>query len=230
MAKGLNRDAAARLVEARARQPFRSVADMARRATLSRRDLEILAGADALRSLAGHRHHGAWAATGVEPPLALERAAGAPAPGGGPAVLLRRPTEGEEIVADYAAAGLSLRRHPLELLRPRLARDGIVPAAEVYTRAHGEQVRTAGLVICRQCPSSASGVIFATLEDETGNVQVIVWPALAERQRRPLLGARLLGVTGEVQRDGEVLHVIAARLHDHSRLLGGLLARSRDFR
>jgi len=230
MVRGLNRDAATRLVAARAAAPFRGVADMARRAALSRRDLETLAGADALARLAGHRHRGAWSATGVETPLAIERAAGAGAPGCEPAVLLRRPAEGEDIVADYAATGLTLRRHPLELLRPRLARDGILSAADVYACAHGTAVRTAGLVICRQCPSSASGVIFATLEDETGNVQVIVWPSLAERQRRALLGARLLGVSGEVQRDGDVLHVIAGRLHDHSRLLGGLLARSRDFR
>jgi error-prone DNA polymerase len=94
---------------------------------------------------------------------------------------------------------------------------------------HGSRARTAGLVITRQRPSSASGVIFVTLEDETGHTNVIVWRALAERERSILLGSRLLGVAGEVQREGEVLHIIARRLTDHSALLGRLTVRARDF-
>jgi error-prone DNA polymerase len=148
----------------------------------------------------------------------------------GPAIpLLRPPTEGENIVADYASLGLTLRRHPLAVIRDLLDRRGLLSAQAVWDTAHAETVRTAGLVVCRQCPSSSSGVIFATLEDETGNSQVIVWPRLAERQRRVLLTARLLGVTGTVQREGEVLHVIASGLQDYSGLLGRLVTRSRDF-
>ncbi len=143
--------------------------------------------------------------------------------------LLRPPTEGENIVHDYSHLGLTLRRHPVALLRPRLRQMGLLSAEEVFKITHGEKVRTAGLVICRQCPSSASGVIFMTLEDETGMLQVIVWPSLMEKQRRVLLGARLMEVAGEVQREGEVLHVIADRLRDHTPLLGKLLIRSRDF-
>jgi error-prone DNA polymerase len=140
------------------------------------------------------------------------------------------PTEGQEIVADYASLGLSLRRHPLALLRGHLHRRGLLPAAEVLQRGHGQRVRTGGLVITRQRPGSAHDVTFITLEDESGHVNLVVWKALAERQRAVMLGARLLGVYGEVQREGEVVHVIARRLYDHSALLGDLVASSRDFR
>jgi error-prone DNA polymerase len=140
------------------------------------------------------------------------------------------PTEGQEIVADYASLGLSLRRHPLALLRRQLHRRGLLPAAEVLQRDHGQRVRTGGLVITRQRPASAQDVTFITLEDESGHVNLVVWKALAERQRAIMLGARLLGVYGEVQREGAVVHVVARRLYDHSALLGDLAAPSRDFR
>lgn len=140
------------------------------------------------------------------------------------------PTEGQEIVADYASLGLSLRRHPLALLRGQLGRRGLLPAAEVLQRDHGQRVRTGGLVITRQRPASAQDVTFITLEDESGHINLVVWKALAERQRAVVIGGRLLGVYGEVQREGEVVHVIARRLYDHSALLGDLVAPSRDFR
>jgi error-prone DNA polymerase len=140
------------------------------------------------------------------------------------------PTEGQEIAADYASLGLSLRRHPLALLRRHLHRRGLLPAAEVLQRGHGQRVRTGGLVLTRQRPGSAHDVTFITLEDESGHINLVVWKALAERQRAVMLGARLLGVYGEVQREGEVVHVIARRLYDHSALLGDLVASSRDFR
>jgi error-prone DNA polymerase len=133
-------------------------------------------------------------------------------------------------VADYASLGLTLRRHPLALLRAKLAQQRVLSAAEVRAIPHGEMVRTAGLVICRQHPSSSNGVIFVTLEDETGQTNLIVWPGVATRQRRELLSASLLAVVGEVQREGEVQHVIARQLEDRSGLLGGLVTRSRDFR
>ncbi len=139
---------------------------------------------------------------------------------------LPAPGEGEDIVADYASLGLTLGRHPLALLRKRLQ---LMPAEALRERPHGSTARTAGLVTCRQRPDTASGVVFVTLEDETGTVNVVVWRDLVERQRRELLGARLLGVEGAIERDGEVVHLIARRLTDHSRLLGDLLARSRDF-
>jgi error-prone DNA polymerase len=125
--------------------------------------------------------------------------------------------------------GLTLGRHPLALLRPRLRDLGLIPAAAVQALAHGSRARAAGLVTCRQRPDTASGVIFVTLEDETGCLNVIVWRDLAERQRRELLGARLLAVDGRIERDGDVVHLMARRLADRSALLGGLLVPSRDF-
>ncbi|BAU47352.1 DNA polymerase [Sulfurifustis variabilis] len=224
--KGLTEAGARRLVAARVEAPFASVADLARRAGLDRRDLDALAAAGALRALSGHRHRARWAVAGVERPLPL--LAGAEIAEGVP--LLRPPTEAEDLVADYASLGLTLGRHPLALLRGELrARYRCLSAADLRAVPHGRRARTAGLVVCRQHPSSASGVIFITLEDETGQTNLIVWPGVVERQRREVLHARLLVVSGEVQREGEVLHLIAGRLEDRSALLGDLLARSRDF-
>lgn len=226
MVKDLSRAGGERLVTARGHSPYRDIDDLALRGELGRRDLEALAAAGALEGLSGHRHHARWAVAGVEPPLALRPDLRAEE--GRP--LLRRPSEGEDIVADYAHLGLTLRRHPMALLRGALAKRRYLSAVEVRDRSHGERVHTAGIVVCRQHPSSASGVIFVTLEDETGHTNVIVWPGLAQRERRALLQASLLTVTGEVQREGEVLHVVAKQLVDDSALLGRLIARSRDFR
>jgi error-prone DNA polymerase len=124
---------------------------------------------------------------------------------------------------------VGLGRHPLALLRPRLSSLGLLTAAAVHARTHGSRARVAGLVTCRQRPDTASGVIFVTLEDETGCVNVVVWHDLIERQRRELLGARLLAVDGRIERDGDVVHLIARQLTDRSVLLGRLLAPSRDF-
>ena len=143
--------------------------------------------------------------------------------------MLRPPTEGEDIVADYAALGLTLGRHPLALLRRRLTARGIVSAMELQTRSHGSQAYTAGLVICRQRPSSANGVVFVTLEDETGHINLIVWQRIAAQARRALLGAHLLAARGTIQRQDGVLHLVAQRLEDLSGWLGALAPRSRDF-
>ena len=138
--------------------------------------------------------------------------------------------EGEEIVFDYAAIGLTLRRHPLALLRAQLAAQRLQTAQELHDLPDGRLVRACGLVVTRQQPATAKGVIFVTLEDETGTVQVIVWKALRERQRETLLSARLLAVYGQWQRDGEVRHLIAQHLVDLTPLLGRLATESRDFR
>ena len=143
--------------------------------------------------------------------------------------LLKRPTEGKDIVADYRALGLTLGRHPLALLRERLRGLGLQSAAELRALPHGAHARSAGIVLLRQRPGSASGVTFVTLEDETGVVNLVVWKNIGERWRRPLLESRLLEAVGEVQREGEVLHLVVERLVDHSRLLGALLTESRDF-
>ena len=139
-------------------------------------------------------------------------------------------TEGETIVADYAHLGLTLQRHPLALLRSRLTRMKLMSSQDLKQAPNGKRIHTVGLVTCRQRPASASGVTFVTLEDEDGNSNIVVWRDLAEQQRRPLLGAQLLGVEGIVERKGEVVHVVAKRLIDHSRLLAGLRVNSHDFR
>ena len=140
-------------------------------------------------------------------------------------------------MADYQSLGFTLGRHPLALLRNHLGKLKIVKAENLCLLPHGSLARAAGLVTCRQRPDTASGVVFVTLEDESGCVNVVVWRSLLERQRRELLGARLLGVEGVIEREGRVVHLIARRLEDHSRLLvrlqggspGGLRLRSRDF-
>ena len=142
---------------------------------------------------------------------------------------LRAPTEGQDIVADYASLGLTLGRHPLALLRRRLQTMEMLEAAALQRCSHGSRVRVAGLVTCRQRPDTASGVVFLTMEDETGSINLVLWRRLVERQRREMLGARLLGVYGVVERDGSVVHLVARRLFDLSALLGPLAAPSRDF-
>ena len=224
--RGLGQAAAGRLVQVRTQASFADVADLARRARLSRRDLEVLASAGALEGLSGHRHRARWAVAGLDtsPPLLAQARQREAEP------LLRRPTEGEDIVADYASVGLTLGRHPLALLRAHLARRRYRTAETVHALATDTPVSIAGLVVCRQCPGSASGVVFVTLEDETGQTNVIVWPKLVAQQRREVLQAGLLGVVGKVQNESGVVHVTARRLVDESVLLGRLKTVSRDFR
>jgi error-prone DNA polymerase len=225
LTKGLAREAGARVVAARAVAPFASVQDLAERSKLDARELGTLASAGALATLASNRHRARWEVAGVERPSPVfERVRFAEA-----SPLLRRPTEGEDIAADYRHVGITLGNHPLKLLRTRLAAARVLTASEVAALEHGSSVRAAGLVITRQRPSSASGVTFVTLEDETGYLNLVVWERLAEQARKTLLGAALLGVFGTVQKEAGVLHVIAERLVDHSELLGKLVTRSRDF-
>jgi error-prone DNA polymerase len=226
LVQNLSRAGAERLRAARAARAFADVADLAERAALDRRDLEALASADALAALVGHRHRAVWQVSGVERHLPLLPAVTAAAEG---TPLLRAPREGQEIVADYGSLGLTLRRHPLALLRERLEQDGIVPAQALWGLGDGARVRTAGLVITRQRPGSAGGVTFVTMEDETGHVNIIVWERIAAAQRAPLLESSLLAVQGTVQRQGDVLHVIARRLENLSRLLGNLVVEARNF-
>ncbi|HVP09008.1 MAG TPA: error-prone DNA polymerase [Burkholderiales bacterium] len=224
MVGGLGEDAGRRIAACR---PSGSVAELAQRAALGRKELNSLAAAGALQSLAGHRRNARWAAAGAEsrPPMHAPVAERAPA--------FAEPGEAEEIAADYASLGLTLGRHPLALLRTHLRSLKMANADEISLLPHGSQVRTAGLVTCRQRPGTATGVVFVTLEDESGCVNVIVWSRLFERYRRELLGARLLGVEGTLESSQGVVHLIARRCTDHSawlgRLLGPLEVRSHDF-
>ncbi len=225
MVKGLSQQTMENLINARQQKQFSDMADLATRAKLNSGDLQALAAADAFKQLAGDRHNAQWQVSGVEQPLPLLAGVDQPEP----AVMLPKPKEGQNIVADYASHGLSLRRHPLALLRPRLQQGRVSSAEQLWSIRNGAIARVAGLVIGRQRPGTASGVIFVTLEDETGQANIVVWPKVAEAQRKPLLQSRLLKVTGTVQQEDGVLHLIAGRLEDLSEWLGGLQTRSRDF-
>ncbi len=226
LVKHLSEEGARRLLAARMAHPFENLEDLAGRAALDRRDLEALAAGDALARLSGHRYRAVWQVSGVERPLPL-LPAGTQGPEGIP--LLRAPREGHDIVADYASLGLTLRRHPLALVRDRLEKRGVIDTQALWGLPTGRWVTTAGLVITRQRPGSASGVTFITLEDEVGYVNLIVWKRVADEQRAPLLESRLLEVRGQLQREGDVLHVIARRLVNLSALLGELMVESRNF-
>lgn len=225
MIKGLPQASAEMLTAARMQAPFAGITDLARRSRLARRDLNRLAAAGALQRLAGNRHRAHWQVLGVEAPLELldvprfnEAEPMLPVPG-----------EGQNLVADYQSTGLTLGRHPLALLRAHLQSLRMATAAEIRRCRHGEHVRAAGIVINRQRPSTASGVIFMTLEDETGHINVVVWPWVVERQRREVVGSRMVGIHGTIEREGEVVHLVVGRIIDLSHLLGRLQTSSRDF-
>ena len=224
---GFQEDAAKRLLHARADKPFDSVEDLSRRAVLDDSMMQLLSQGDALAPLTGHRHQAAWATAGVDtrasPMLARTRTHEVQA-------TLQAPSEGEDLMADYRSTGLSLKNHPLKLLRGQLAAFRVQPACVLNGYRPGQLARASGLVTHRQRPETAKGVIFVTLEDETGAVNVIVWPQVAQAQRKPLLASTLLTVYGVWQCEGEVRHLIARKLVDHSHLLSGLVARSRNFR
>jgi error-prone DNA polymerase len=224
MVNGLSLEGVVRLMDARAQRPFDSVEDLARRCGLDKRELKNLAAAGALAGLAGHRRQAYWEVAGIEQPTPLTSA---PVEEVQPELLPL--TEGQNLAADYASLGLTLGRHPLSLLRDVLRAQRLVTAQELRTFPHGRLTRAAGLVIGRQRPGTASGVTFLTLEDETGQINVVVWRDLGERQRRELLGSRLLAVHGVLERQGEVAHLIAGHLKDLTPLLGNLVTQSRDF-
>jgi error-prone DNA polymerase len=226
MVKSLSKKGAERLLQARAARGLRDIADLAERAALDRRDLESLAAANALQALAGNRHRAVWQVTGVERAVPLLPADTLMAEG---IPLLRAPREGQDIVADYNSIGFTLRRHPLALLRERLQARGILATQALWDQPNGRMVKTAGLVITRQRPGSASGVVFVTMEDETGYVNLIVWNSIAIEQRAALLESKLLEVHGKLQREGDIQHVIARRLVNLSAMLGDITVTSRNF-
>lgn len=224
LVSGLSEAGAQRLI--RARGLARDVESLALSARLDARDLKALAAADALTSLSGHRRQQVWATSAMQPALPLLRQA----PVHESPLTLPAAPEGEEVVHDYAALGLTLRSHPLALLRPTLRARRLRTAVELASSPDGRSASACGLVTARQRPGTAKGVVFVTLEDETGCVQVIVWRAVCERQRDVLLNARLLAVHGRWQHQSGVRHLIALRLQDLTPLLGDLTTHSRDFR
>jgi len=225
MVKGFSTAGIEALCEARRKEPFASVQELASRTKLNKSDMQSLAAANALKQLSGDRHQAFWQVVGTETGLPLFPSPRFPETD----VMLRKATEGQDIVSDYATVGLTLGRHPLALLRERLKEQKVSTSRELWTLPNGILAKAAGLVICRQRPGSANNVVFVTLEDETGHTNIIVWPQIAEQQKKALLKARLLAVTGTIQQEDGVLHLIAKKLQDLSSWLGELDARSRDF-
>ncbi|KVM61350.1 DNA polymerase [Burkholderia ubonensis] len=226
LVRGLGEAAARRIEAARAAGPFENVDALARRAQLERRDLEALAAANALATLAGHRRDALWQAVAAAP----ERDLLAVAPIDEPEMpALGAPSEADDVLADYHTTGLTLNRHPVALLRPALRERRLSSAAELHDRPDGRLARACGLVTARQMPGTAKGVMFMTLEDETGCVNLIVRPELLARQRRETLDSRLLAASGVWQVVSDVRHLVAQHFEDLTPLLGGLRTSSREF-
>lgn len=237
LVKGLPNSSVARLVAARMNRAFESVDDVWRRSSVPADALVELAEADAFRpSLGLQRRDALWAIKALrDEPLPLfaaaaEREDRAIAEQQEPDVRLRQMTEGHNVVEDYSHTGLTLRDHPIAFLRKDLTNRRVVTCAEAMSARDGRWLMTAGLVLVRQKPGSAKGVMFLTIEDETGPANVVVWPSLFERRRPIVLGASLMAINGRIQREGEVVHLVAQQLFDLTGDLSGLTDRDMDFK
>jgi error-prone DNA polymerase len=229
---GLSEIAMRQIIRAREESLFSSVADLAQRAQLSQHDLHALSEANALKILAGHRHNAHWQSAALKPlpPLLQSSRTGEVALS---EEELPAPSLAQDVLADYNAIGVPMHAHPLALLRTQLGQFKVVTAAQLRSYPNGRLARASGLVTHRQRPSTAKGTVFVTLEDETGAVNVIVWPNLVETFRKELLNAQLMTIYGVWQRSehdgGQVTHLLAKRIVDHSEMLGRLQTASRDF-
>ncbi|WP_313317724.1 error-prone DNA polymerase [Stenotrophomonas sp.] len=226
LVRGFNAEDALRIEQARARADFVDIADLCRRAELDARARALLADSGALRGMAGHRHRARWAIAGVEDerPLFDNQPAIAET-----SVALPMPSAGEDLAADYALLGTTLSRHPVARLRAQLTARHCRSSRDLENMSSHGNVLVAGLVRGRQRPQTASGVTFITLEDEFGQINVVVWRQLAERQRQVFLESRLMQVRGRLEAENGVRHLIAKRMDDLTGLLGSLDVRSRDF-
>ncbi|NIJ67285.1 error-prone DNA polymerase [Sphingomonas leidyi] len=223
--RGLSNADGAAIVGARSTALFDSVEDVWRRSRVQRAAIEKLADADAYHAFGADRRQGLWKVKGLgEAPLPLFAAADreaqtVSAEGLEPAVTLRPLTDGREVIEDYRSLQLSLRAHPLTFVRDELARRGVTRCADLASIRDGRHVEVAGIILVRQKPGSAKGVLFITIEDETGIANGILWPDRFEAQRRTVMSASMIGMKGRVQKEGEVIHVICDRIIDHGDLL-----------
>ncbi len=223
--RGLSNADGAAIVGARSTALFDSVEDVWRRSGVQRAAIEKLADADVFHTFGADRRQGLWKVRGLgEAPLPLFAAADreaqtVSAEGLEPAVSLRPLTDGREVIEDYRALQLSLRAHPLTFVRDELARRGVTRCADLASIRDGRHVEVAGIILVRQKPGSAKGVLFITIEDETGIANGILWPDRFEAQRRTVMSASMIGMKGRVQKEGEVIHVICDRIIDHGDLL-----------
>lgn len=228
---GLNTEKAQALENWREHRPFTSMQDLARRTTLTPADLECLASADVLRSLSGNRHQARWQAAAIEPFSALlDQTPDSTCDD----LLTPAPSLAKEVMDDYTTQGLTLRAHPMALLRDEYPFNRCKKYSDLKDMEHGRFVRIAGLVTGRQRPGTANGTLFLTLEDETGNTSVVVWKGTQDNFRQALLTAKLLLIKGVVEMNSDnvaapVIHVVAGQLHDYSDRLKSLLIKSRDF-
>ncbi len=236
MARGLANLDAAQIIAARGNDFYTSVDDLWRRASAPTGSLVRLAQADAFRdSLGLARREALWAIKPLrDDPLPLfaaadRREAGFQPEAEEPSVALKPMTAGGEVVEDYGHVGLTLRQHPVAFLREDLAEQKIVTCREAGDLGNGRWVRTAGLILVRQMPGSAKGVMFITLEDETGIANLVVWPKIFEQNRRTVLGSRMLRVDGRIQREGDVVHLVARHLYDLSNALASIGDRDTAF-
>ncbi len=234
--RGLANADAAQLVSARGEAPFASIEDAWRRAGVPVAGLIRIAEADGFRPGLGlDRREALWAIKALrDDPLPLFTAASEREEEVVPevseeAAILKPMTEGREVVEDYGHIGLTLRRHPVAFLRAELARRRVMTCADATALRDGRRVTVAGLVLVRQKPGSAKGVMFITIEDETGVANLVVWPQIFEKQRRVVLSAGMLAIDGRIQREGDVVHVVSTRLHDLSALLGSVGDRGEAF-
>ncbi len=227
--QGLSRKGVERLVQHRPPDGYRNTRELRQLAGLNQRDMELLAGANAMPGFTANRHQAYWQLLDHEEPTRLFAREAVTEYRPDTCSQLPEPTEGQNILADYASQGLTLQRHPLALLREQGHLRACQTADQLKTLKPGLPVQVAGLVTGRQRPGTASGVTFVTLEDETGNANVVVWLETARRQRKPLLTARLLHVKGVLEREGDIVHVIAGKLSDLSHLIATLPVSSRDF-
>ncbi|MFT5371595.1 MAG: error-prone DNA polymerase, partial [Bacteroidia bacterium] len=230
MVKGLGKAAGERIKAARAEETFQTNQDLCDRAGLNKRDLSVLAEANALRGIAGHRHRAKWEAAAVTKQVDdLLRNMDTGDSSESKSIAIRPPSDIDNLKADYASTGLTLGKHPLAFIRNQLRKRRVKPAKDLLGLPHGTRVRACGLITMRQRPMTANGTIFLTLEDETGFVNAVIWPRLWEEQRAIVLGASLIAIDGVMETDGEVYHLIANRVHDFGDLAEGLKTKSRDF-
>jgi error-prone DNA polymerase len=220
---GLAQEQAERIVSVRKHKRYVDIRDVVQRTGITAKEVNALTDADAFRSIAGDRIQSRWIASAArvsDLPLA-------PSESGEMHDALTPLNLGQDVIADFRSTGLTLRAHPLRLLRPLLR--GTYRAEDLKKVTNGQRIRVAGLVTCRQRPGTASGVTFVTLEDETGNTNVVVWRDLAERERRALIASRLMIVHGTLEHQGPITHLVANHMEDASHLLADLMVVSHDF-
>jgi error-prone DNA polymerase len=230
MVKGLNEETAQKISQARLQQPFINAADLARRTKLNDQTMRFLARAGALKQISGHRHQAHWQVAGIHPPLPLQAASMVCDAPEIEQEVMPVPSVKEDLLDDYRYTGLTLGPHPMQVLRTQRALQEYRTAKELLGYRQGQMIRIAGLVTGRQRPGTATGVVFLTLEDETGNINVVIWSSVLQRYRAALLQGQLLKIKGVVEREGAVIHVVAGHVEDATKMLADMSLHEADLK